>query len=105
MGGLLTYLLINPSMVAQEEGLRTSGVQAEMGEAIRHVLLLGMVLGMSIGAALVAAEELESRNMQRLGLYTLFGLIVGIVEQGKQPAPVACHLIQNGRHTGHPRPQ
>jgi hypothetical protein len=76
-GGLVSFILMNPSMVAQEEARSEWGGGAQAADAIRNVLLLGLVLGMAIGAALIFVDELQSHNWQRLALYTLSGALIG----------------------------
>lgn len=78
-GGLLTWLVMNPSMSEAEEArnLGAGGGIEQVGGVINEILLLGAMLGMTIGVALIAADELRSRNVGRIALYAISGAIVG----------------------------
>ncbi len=80
-GGIITFVLVNPSMVAQEAAMHliAQGMRPpeESVDGLGNVLLLGGVLGMAIGAALIISDEIRSRNPARLMLYTGAGLIAG----------------------------
>jgi pSer/pThr/pTyr-binding forkhead associated (FHA) protein len=78
VGGFLTYLIVDPSMRAQEETIRFQGRQlGDIGQAFGHVFLMGALIGGGIGAALILAEELLSGKILRLVRGVLLGLVIG----------------------------
>lgn len=116
LGGVLTFVLVNPTMVAQEaaQHLISQGIPTteEGVGGLGSLLLLGGVLGMAVGAALIISDEIRSRNPARLLLYTVAGLIAGalfgcvgsivgqmvfrlllaVLSLGQQPAGIALIL-------------
>lgn len=78
LAGFITWLVLNPSMSASEEQQRLGfGGAQDLSGLLSHVLLLGAMLGMTIGIALIAADELRTHNIPRIALTTLAGGIVG----------------------------
>ncbi len=79
-GGLVSFMLVNPTMAEEEDRRLSLGrLAVDHGEMLRNTLLLGLLLGALVGAALTAADELQSRNVQRIGLYTVLGAAVGAI--------------------------
>jgi len=79
LGGVVTFVLLNPMMVAEEDSRGPSYAQDHLLETVRNVVVLGAVLGMAIGAALIAADEAQTRSARRLAVYSASGLVVGAV--------------------------
>src|SRR5579859_5094573 len=81
-GGLLTWIVLNPSMSefeeAQRQGLRLALPSGDtVGAIVSQVLRMGAMLGLTVGVALIAVEEAGSRNIRRFALYCLLGALVG----------------------------
>src|SRR5579871_1326462 len=86
IAGFGVFLVVDPSTRAEEmahQGLDRGNLQ-DLGQTIvsafAHMLLIGVVVGILIGVALIIAEELQSFKLLRLlrGIF-LGGLVGGVV--------------------------
>lgn len=80
-GGLLTYLLLEPYLrsveIASERQQQIGVVGENIREAFASAMLLGAVLSLTIGAALIFVEECRSRSPLRIARLVFIGAVVG----------------------------
>ena len=80
--GFATFLLLDPSLRDQEAARHAGGMadlQDGVGRAFSHAIMLGCVLGASIGGALIFAEEIATGRVGRIVGRVILGAIVGTV--------------------------
>ncbi|HEY3298179.1 MAG TPA: hypothetical protein VGK34_05935, partial [Armatimonadota bacterium] len=71
-GGILTWILLDPSISRQEADRSAGGTYT-------HIALFGVVIGVCIGCSLVLVDEIRSGNALRIGLMLLRGIAAGAV--------------------------
>jgi pSer/pThr/pTyr-binding forkhead associated (FHA) protein len=79
-GGLVTYCLLEPTLRAVEianEARQNSSMAEDVAGAFSHAMLLGAVLSLTVGGALILVEELKSRSPIRIARLLLIGVVVG----------------------------
>lgn len=82
IGGIVTFLIVNPSASSFEREVLSG--RMSLDRLMRHlqgryaeVLLLGLAIGISIGLALIVAEELQTPKIGRIAVLMLYGVIAG----------------------------
>lgn len=93
IGGLITFLIINPIVSKREGALRQAAedamrrldfeqlkkLMADRSGHMSEALVLGLVVGVAIGVALVIAEEVQTPRLGRMAMMALSAALVGAV--------------------------
>ena len=82
LAGFATFLLLDPSLQAQDAANHSGSLadlQEGLSQALSHVLLLGGVLGATIGGALIFVEEAATKRIGRILGRVFLGAVAGAV--------------------------
>lgn len=79
-GGLISFLILNPSISRLEAtGRHVGSIMEVISTVFQHAMTMGAVVGLTIGCSLVVVEECQTRNIGRIFYMGVLSLIVGAV--------------------------
>lgn len=77
LGGIITWLILDPTYRASESGL--GSMARGLSDTFASAFIAGATVGFSIGVFLILADEIQSLNFLRIGSMSLRGAAAGIL--------------------------